>query len=279
MLYLMPSGRDVKRVFVVGNSHAGALRLAVKAGWSDPQLQFEFFAIPGRAQPQIEIRDGLLYAAKPAKLSTTMKEALLHGVDLSQFDVVLFSAWGLPGLVEDFGAQRHPLAAARAATWPPSSNDDRPPVSQAVMRELIADALRALHGFDALRQIACVFEGPILVQPRAKPRISAFSAAGAEPPKTRAADTAEFLAALYGVDGAPLHEQFIDVQRQASERIFAAISPRISMLPHPNFENAAYGVPDEFSISATDDHKGPGYGARVLDLFRVELFRRPQPAS
>lgn len=252
----------MKRVCVIGNSHAGSLRLAAQKYWSNPNFAFAFYAIPGRMQPQLSREaSGRLKAVKPQALRTDMEDAVADGLDVSRFDAVLISAIGLPNLLEPYHNLPHPLAAARCLNWPELDAGGRMPVSEAVMQETIASGLRRLHAYASLSPILEAFSGRVLVQPKPRPAQAMFSTVSSE------------LFRAYGNKAPQVYTQVSIMQDNALAKIIETLSPRLHLLPHPEIEGGtSYSVPDSFNVTPDDVwHKGGLHGLEVLNLAAAEL--------
>jgi len=252
----------MKRVCVIGSSHAGALRLAIRQGWSDPELKFSFFAIHGSLHPYLHLENGLLFARKVEKVQTDIEGAATRGIDVAGFDAVVLSGWGMPNALAKFLDKTHPLTEARCANWQTSAEVSLPMVSRSVMFEVVVDRLRALYVLHTLRHLVSVFSGPIIVQQKPKPGIVIFE------------DPEWLLRRTYGENAARVYAEFIQMLHRATLEIFSTLTREPLLLPHPDVEGGMpHAIPDAFSVSPTDGwHKNGKYGGIVLDQVRDKLL-------
>lgn len=248
-------------VLVLGNSHAGSLRMAVRKGWERPGFAFSFMTLSGRLQPRFRFEGTVAFAPKPENLMTDIEGAKTEGVDISRYNAVLLSAWGLPNGFEVFSGKTHPLAEARCTSWPDAIETPLPPISRALMGELIADRLRAQHAYETLQTLAGIFDGPIFVQPKPKPPENIFH------------DPEWMIVQRYGDAAEDVMADFVAIQEDVSLAILRSISPDIVMLPFPPSE--PHSLPDLYNASKTDGwHKNSAYGGLVLDQLAEALSAR-----
>lgn len=149
------------RICVVGNSHAGALKRALRRSDRTPHT-FDFFVQPGGGGPQLEIRDGRAFMNGPRKQSDWATIGSIEdGLDIGLFDAVIFASGGLPAHRKHFG--RHLLNNVVHAGFAETPQPGRQSVSSTVMSLALQRWLLDLGGTRSLRLIRSVFSGPMIV--------------------------------------------------------------------------------------------------------------------
>jgi hypothetical protein len=253
----------MKRICVIGNSHAAALRLALGRGRPGSEFGYSFFAMNGSLHPSLQLKDGRLFAPRPEQVRTDIKDAEHLGIDLSPYDAIVVSAWGLPFVTKNILDQTHPLAEARCADWRVEDGADLPLVSRAVMSEIVSSRLAVFPPLSTIQQMTRVFSGPIIVQPKPKPAQLSFH------------DREWSLVARYGESLPHVLSDFIDMHDTATKRLFDKIAPCPILLGYPALpDETPFSLPDAYNQTRDGFHKNGLYGAAVIDQIEQALKGR-----
>lgn len=250
----------MKRVCVIGNSHLAALRLSRGRARPGSEFSYSFFALHGSLHPSLLLKDGRLFAKKPENVRTDIEGAAHLGVDPAAYDAIVISAFGLPLVTKDILSLTHPLAEARCADWRIEDATDLPLVSRAVMTEILSSRLAVFPSLLTIQQIAQIFSGPIIIQPKPKPAHLCFQ------------DREWSLVARYG-EGLPhVIAGFIEMHDAATRRLLDKISPRPILLGYPALpDETPSSVPDAYSQKNDGFHKNGLYGAAVIEQIEQAL--------
>lgn len=253
----------MKRVCIIGNSHSGGLLVALRSLWKDEELSFEVYAIPGKGQPDLKVRNGRFFPAhRRYELRTTLESAKTDGLDLNEFDAILVSAVGMRGCNnQNLSAHVHPLGFARCFDWDCVAPESAPqPVSRALMRDIVTEMLPQCGPFQFCLNAVKLYQGPIFVQPTPRPAARILK------------DPEWALNKLYGGAARDVHSDFTIMSEEISKAALEKIAPSIKYLGFPDgTETEESFTLDGLSRGNDIWHMHADYGAQVLAQVRDAL--------
>jgi hypothetical protein len=260
------------KVCVIGNSHINGIKLAASsAQYAD--LDLDFYAVPGGGGPWFKFREGRMFAYVPPgrQLFTTIEGADRSGVDLSEYDAVVFSAVGMfpatnPMLSK---VENHPLAAVRCPHWSPDSGgaaslEGLTLVSATVFDYVVLSYLRRAHTVQSAISVAAQYGGRMFWQAMPAPGVAVRDDAGWK------------VNALYGAKGPLAWYEFFQAQNLGLRQIASEAGQHVAILEvgqpvEGGFMKEAFSAYDHW-------HGSRMYGELTMEALIAALGDAPIPA-
>lgn len=163
----------MNKICIVGNSHAGSLKLAASR-YAPRNIAFDFYAMPGREMPKIFLRDGLFY---PIGSTFTDGNVTLHprvklrssvgaSLDVTPFDALLISALS-PTAPSRQALENgdHILSAIHCHEWLDGIHQTQvSAVSEQFFIAALMDVIQDLGVCKFLKQLSGLYKGPVVIQ-------------------------------------------------------------------------------------------------------------------
>lgn len=238
------------KALVIGNSHASALQLALREGWSRPGLDIDILVIPGRRQPEMRRTGDLLFpSGNPKHIRSNFDQAKTTGFDIRDYQAIWLIGFGLNGPNTGTLADRsHTFARANHLLGQPQMTIPR--VSRGVMKQMIAADIQAtgfLPLIATLREYSAV---EIYVVPRPRLSVKIFKEAEGE------------LQALFGDHAVEALAAFLPLHDEVVAEIIPAGIP--ILWQDPSTQVGLFTAP-RFNLLNDFTHMNRDYGALVLD--------------